>query len=79
MLGGGDGEQSRGEVELGMAKEMDSILHYRFTTLNPSWYYSKWRSPSSPVPTTVAGGRRPLEQVRPIPNTEIHGESGPEK
>ena len=24
-------------LNLGMAKEMDSILHCRFTTLNPSW------------------------------------------
>ena len=37
VLGGGDGGQSGGESELGMAKEMDSILHCRFTTLNPSW------------------------------------------
>ena len=37
VLGGGDGGQSRGESELGMAKEIDSILHCRFTTLNPSW------------------------------------------
>ena len=37
MLGSGDGGQSGGESELGMAKEMDSILHCRFTTLNPSW------------------------------------------
>ena len=63
VLGSGDGGQSGGESELGMAKEMDSILHCRFTTLNPSWYYSKWRSPSSTVPTTVAGGRRPLERM----------------
>ena len=33
----GDGGQSGGESELGMAKEMDSILHCGFTTLNPSW------------------------------------------
>ena len=63
MLGGGDGEQLGGESELRMAKDMDSILHCRFTNLNPSWYYSKWRSPSSAVPTTVAGGRRLLERV----------------
>ena len=63
MLGGGDGGQSRDKSELGMAKEMDSILHCRFTTLNPCWEYSKWKSPSSAVPTTVAGGRKPLEQV----------------
>ena len=37
VLGGGDGGQSGGQSELGMAKEMDSILHCRFTTLNPSW------------------------------------------
>ena len=61
--GGGDGERSGGKSELGMAKKMDSVVHCRFTTLNPSWYYSKWRSPSSAVPTTVAGGRRPLERV----------------
>ena len=37
VLGSGDGGQSGGESELGMAKEIDSILHCRFTTLNPSW------------------------------------------
>ena len=37
VLDGGDGGQSGGESQLGMAKEMDSILHCRFTTLNPSW------------------------------------------
>ena len=37
VLDGGDGGQSGGESELGMAKEIDSILHCRFTTLNPSW------------------------------------------
>ena len=37
VLGGGDGGQSGGESELRMAKEMDSILHHRFNTLNPSW------------------------------------------
>ena len=51
-------------ASLGMAKEMDSILHCQFTTLNPSWEYSKWRSPSSAVPTTVARGRGPLERVQ---------------
>ena len=35
VLGSGDGGQSGGESELGMAKEMDSIVHCRFTTLNP--------------------------------------------
>ena len=64
VLGGGDGGQSGGKSELGMAKEMDSMLHCRFTTLNPCWEYSKWRSPSSAVPTTVAGGHRPLERVQ---------------
>ena len=37
VLGGGDGGQSGGKSELGMAKEMHSFLHCRFTTLNPSW------------------------------------------
>ena len=37
VLGSGDGGQLGGESELGMAKEMDSILHCQFTTLNPSW------------------------------------------
>ena len=37
VLGGGDGEQSGGESEVGMAKEMDSFLHCPFSTLNPSW------------------------------------------
>ena len=37
VLGGRDGGQLGGESKLGMAKEMDSILHRRFTTLNPSW------------------------------------------
>ena len=63
MLGGGDGEQSGGESDFGMAKDMDSISHCRFATLNPSWYWYEWRSPSSAVPTTVAGGSRPLEQA----------------
>ena len=35
MLGGGDGEQSGGESKLGMAKEMDSILHCRFAHRGP--------------------------------------------
>ena len=26
-----------GETDLWLAKDMDSILHCRFTTLNPSW------------------------------------------
>ena len=37
VLSSEDGGQSGGESQLGMAKEMDSILHCRFTTLNPSW------------------------------------------
>ena len=37
LLGGGDGGQSGGKSEVGMANEMDSILHCRFTNLNPSW------------------------------------------
>ena len=37
VLDAGDGGQTGGESKLGMAKEMDSILHCRFTTLHPSW------------------------------------------
>ena len=50
-------------AEVGMAKLMGSILYCRFTTLNPSWWYSQRRSPSSAVPTTVARGGRPLERL----------------
>ena len=57
---------------------MDTILHSRFTTFNPSWYYTKWSSPSLAVATTVAQAiRAGIEH--PIPNAVIHEESGPEK
>ena len=41
--GGGEGLREQGECEsaLGMAKEMDSTLHCRFTTFTASWKYSK--------------------------------------
>ena len=63
--GGGEGlcEQGGGESALGMAKEMDSTLHCRFTTFTASWKYSKWSNPSGANPTTVAGTRISLEQV----------------
>ena len=68
MLGGEDGEQSGGESELWMAKEMDSILHCRFTALNPSWYYSKWRSLSSAVVSkfltiVTKGSKNPFQHL----------------
>ena len=48
---------------LGMAKEMDSTLHCRFTTFTASWKYTKWTNPSGANHTTVAGTRTPLERV----------------
>ena len=63
--GGGEGllEQGGSESALGMAKEMDSTLHCRFTTFTASWKYSKWTNPSGANPTTVVGTRTPLERV----------------
>ena len=63
--GGGEGlrVQGGGESALGMAKEIDSTLHCRFTTFTASWKYSKWSKPSGAYPTTVAGTRIPLERV----------------
>ena len=63
--GGGEGlrEQGGGESALGMAKEMDSTLHYRFTTFTASRKYSKWTNPSGANPTTMARTRTPLERV----------------
>ena len=52
-----------GESALGMAKEIDSTLHCRFTTFTASWKYSKWSKPSGANPTTVARTRIPLERV----------------
>ena len=63
--GGGEGlrVEGGGESALGMAKEIDSTLHCRFTTFTASWKYSKWSKPSGANPTTVAGTRIPLERV----------------
>ena len=64
-LGGGEGlrVQGGGESALGMAKEIDSTLHCRFTTFTASWKYSKWSKPSGANPTTMAGTRIPLERM----------------
>ena len=63
--GGGEGlrEHGGGESALGMAKEMDSTLHCRFTTFTASRKYSKWTNPSGANPTIVASTRTPLERV----------------
>ena len=63
--GGGEGlrVEGGGESALGMAKEIDSTLHCRFTTFTASRKYSKWSKPSGANPTTVAGTRIPLERV----------------
>ena len=76
VLGGGDGGQSGGKSELGMAKEMDSILHCRFTTLNSSWWESVFSLPNHYSRRLQAIGAGVED---PIPNFEIHGESGPGK
>ena len=60
---GGEGLRWGGELALGMAKKMESILHYQFTTLIASWKYSKWTNPSGESPSTVAATRTPLERV----------------
>ena len=62
---GGEGlrEQGGGESALGMAKEMDSTLHYRFTTFTTSRKYSKRTHPSGANPTTMARTRTALARV----------------
>ena len=61
--GGGEGlrEKGGGESALRMAKEMDSTLHYRFTTFTAFRKYSKWTNPSGANPTTMARTHTPLE------------------
>ena len=75
MLGSGDGGQSGGESELGMAKEMDSILHHHsqpilvvFQVEESVLSHPNHRGRRSQA---IGGGVK-----HPIPNTEIHGESG---
>ena len=84
MLGDGDGGQSSGESELGMAKEMDSILHCIALQIHHSQHILvAFQVEESVFNCPNHRGRRSQAigagVKHPIPNNEIHGENGPEK